>query len=264
MLSINKKILLTLFIVSLSFSCQPFTRLFNNGGTELIIQVELDEPNNDKLFQQALKTLESRLNAVGFNGEVRQVDDKPNQISVKLYGENDVEKIKKHFLSTYRLELKKVVSSSSPSPLATFPSIEAATQTGIKDNHEVLPYKDRDGTSQKFIIVEKESIVTGVDVRSASAINHSGTYSIAFSLKPEGAVKLGDWTGKNINNYLAIVVNKEVISAAFIKSQIFDSGQIDGRFTKETAEDIALNLNSGYFPGTLKIIEEKTFGNAGK
>ena len=39
----------------------------------------------------------------------------------------------------------------------------------------------------------------------------------------------------------------KVKSTAYIKSQIFDQGQIDGRFTKESGEDLALTLKSGAF-----------------
>jgi preprotein translocase subunit SecD len=266
MVSNPKSVIFILIIISLSFGCQAFSKIFNNsGGTELIVQVETDEQNKDKLVEQAVNMLKTRLNVIKVNGEVVGIADKPDQISVKLYGANDLEKIKKYLLTTYKLELKAVVSPSSPSPMQTFPN-QAAALAGLKDTNEVLPYHDRSAdTSPKFVIVEKKSIVTGADVRSASAVNSNGSsYAITFSLKPEGATKLGDWTGRNINSYLAIVVDREVVSAAFIRSQIFDSGQIDGRFTKETAEDIANSLNSGYFSGTLKLIEAKTFGDSGK
>ena len=74
-------------------------------------------------------------------------------------------------------------------------------------------------------------------------------------------MKFGDWTGKNINNYLAVVLDKKVQSAAFIRGQIFDSGQISDMFTKASAEDIALSLKSGYLPATMTVLEERQFGN---
>ena len=44
---------------------------------------------------------------------------------------------------------------------------------------------------------------------------------------------------------MGVVLNDQVKSIAFIKSQIFDSGQISGRFTKQSADDLALTLRSG-------------------
>ena len=85
--------------------------------------------------------------------------------------------------------------------------------------------------------------------------------SISFSLKPQAAVKFGDWTGQNIGNYMAVVLDNKAQSIAYIKSQISDSGQIDGRFSKAMAEDIALSLKSGYLPATLRIVQETKIGN---
>jgi hypothetical protein len=48
----------------------------------------------------------------------------------------------------------------------------------------------------------------------------------------------------------------EVKSIAYIKSQITDTGQITGRFTKESAEDLSLMLSSGPLPAPVKIVEE--------
>ena len=41
--------------------------------------------------------------------------------------------------------------------------------------------------------------------------------------------------------------------------QIFDQGQIDGRFTRQSAEDLALIMKSGYLPATFQVIDEKKF-----
>jgi preprotein translocase subunit SecD len=107
--------------------------------------------------------------------------------------------------------------------------------------------------------------VDGSELRDASALslgdrdNLGATYNIMFSLTSAGAQKFGDWTGKNINNYLAVVLNDEVKSAAYIKTQILDQGQIDGRFTKQAAEDLALIMKSGYLPATFQLIDEKKF-----
>jgi preprotein translocase subunit SecD len=45
-----------------------------------------------------------------------------------------------------------------------------------------------------------------------------------------------------------------------IRGQIFDQGQIEGRFTKEQAEDLALTLKSGALPAPIEYQEERTVG----
>ena len=85
-------------------------------------------------------------------------------------------------------------------------------------------------------------------------------YQIAFSLKPTGATKFGAWTGANTNEYMGVVLNDEVKSIAFIKSQITDSGEIEGKFTKQSADDLALTLRSGALPASIEYLEERTVG----
>jgi preprotein translocase subunit SecD len=59
---------------------------------------------------------------------------------------------------------------------------------------------------------------------------------------------------------MAVVLNDEVKSAPYIKSQIFDSGEISGRFTRQSAEDLSLTLKSGALPATISYQEERTVG----
>ncbi|MEO6391111.1 MAG: protein translocase subunit SecD, partial [Pyrinomonadaceae bacterium] len=72
--------------------------------------------------------------------------------------------------------------------------------------------------------------------------------------------KFGAWTGANLNQYMGVVLNDEVKSIAYIKSQINDSGQIDGKFTKESGDDLALTLRSGALPAPIEYQEERTVG----
>ncbi|MCA1849995.1 MAG: protein translocase subunit SecD, partial [Acidobacteria bacterium] len=77
---------------------------------------------------------------------------------------------------------------------------------------------------------------------------------------PSGAQKFGDWTGRSINEYMGVVLNDEVRSIAYIRSQISDQGEISGRFTRQAAEDLALTLRSGALPARIDYLEERTVG----
>jgi preprotein translocase subunit SecD len=59
---------------------------------------------------------------------------------------------------------------------------------------------------------------------------------------------------------MAVVLNDRVQSAPFIKSQITDSGQITGSFTKDSANGLALTLRSGALPAKVIYLEERTVG----
>src|SRR4029079_8607110 len=59
---------------------------------------------------------------------------------------------------------------------------------------------------------------------------------------------------------MGVVLNDEVKSIAYIKSAISDSGEISGRFTKQSADDLALTLRSGALPAPIEYSEERTVG----
>ena len=152
---------------------------------------------------------------------------------------------------------------------------EAVASLGgtVPANRRVLPYAERSesttgeqsseqaGNPRRWVVVEAPAIVDGSELRDAAAVQVSTAddddYQISFSLRPEGAEKFGDWTGAHINDYLGVVLNGEVKSIAYIKSQITDQGEISGRFTKQSAEDLALILRSGALPAPVKIIEDR-------
>ena len=169
------------------------------------------------------------------------------------------------------LELVHVVSPPSPQPAQTYSTKEQAVASlvggTIPANRHVLPYLEReqatgnpDQKPTKWVVVEWPAIINGNDLRDARAARSTyrgdDNYQIQFSLNKTGAEKFGAWTAANINEYLGIVLNNEVKSIAYIKSQISDQGEISGRFTKQSAEDLALVLRTGALPAPVKLISE--------
>ncbi|MGH9945919.1 MAG: SecDF P1 head subdomain-containing protein [Pyrinomonadaceae bacterium] len=245
-------------------ACSSIRWMMATGGREFTVRLETEKPNRDELVELTVKILAFRISSVGIVGDVERDKDVPGQFTVKIYGENDWDAVKRFLFETHELELRKAVSALYPSTPTIYPDKESA-QKAVSQGQEVFSYAELGERSpERFIIVENTAIITGEDIRTASAISRSGLdtdYSIDFALKNEGAKKFGDWTGKNIGSYLAIILDKKVQSFPYIKSQITDSGSIDGRFTKTSAEEIALSLNSGHIPGKLVVVSETTFGN---
>ena len=142
--------------------------------------------------------------------------------------------------------------------------VGGAVRTGLRwdtDEKNADPNQPR---PKQWVVVETPAIIDGSELRNASAVPSQGggadDYEINFSLKRAGADKFGAWTGAHINEYMGVVLNGEVKSIAFIKSQIYDSGQITGRFSKQSAEDLALTLRSGALPAAIEYLEERTVG----
>ncbi len=226
--------------------------------------------------EQAQQIITSRIDAFGVKEPTIQKrgSEDSGEILLQMPGVDDPERVKKLLNVTAKLSLMKVVSAPNPSPVTTYPTKEAALQSiggAETPNRKVFEYLERDNagatdqaeTPKQWIVVEYPPIIEGDELRNASAVTTTGNvtdYQIQFSLKPGGAKKFGEWTGKNINNYMAVVLNEQAKSVAFIKSQIFDSGQIDGQFTKEAGEDLALTLKSGALPTEIEYLEERTVG----
>lgn len=253
----------------------------NNGATvSWSLGAAAQDAMKRQSVDQALKIIESRINAFGVKEPTLQKHgaETSGQILLQMPGVDDPERVKKLIGSDSNLALAKIVSPPNPSPVQTYPTKEAALATiGGKDTQtrKVFPYADRDEpakggakptdpkTPSQFVVVEYPYVIDGSELRDANAVSRTGSegdYQISFSFKPAGAQKFGEWTGKNINNYMAVVLNDEVKSAAFIKSQIFDSGEISGKFTKTSAEDLALTLKSGALPAKIEYQEERTVG----
>ena len=230
---------------------------------------------------QALNIIETRINALGITEPTLQTHGAQNshQILLQMPGVQDPERVKELLKGQSKLELVHVVSPPSPAPAATYSSEEEAKASlggTVPNNRRVLPYKERvertgTTTDQKnqdkptrWVVVEAPAIIDGTQLRTASAVNSRGgrseQYEINFSLKKDGAEKFGAWTGSHINEYMGVVLNNEVQSIAFIKSQIFDSGMIEGSYTKQSAEDLALVLRSGALPAQIEYLEERTVG----
>lgn len=233
----------------------------------------------EQAVEQALQIIDSRINAFGVKEPTLQRHGAAtsSQILLQMPGVDDPERVKELIGKESRLELMKVVSAPNPAPIQTYPTEEAALASvggKLPPNQKVLPYLDRDETTtvdatqpneppKKFVVVETPAVVDGSELRDAAAVTRTGAesdYQISFSFKPAGAQKFGDWTGKNINNYMAVVLNGEVKSIAYIKSQIFDQGEISGQFVRSTAEDLALTLKSGALPAAIEYQEERTVG----
>ncbi|HEV2913701.1 MAG TPA: protein translocase subunit SecD [Pyrinomonadaceae bacterium] len=237
----------------------------------------------EQATDQAERIIHSRLDAVGVAEPLvqRHGGQSSHQILVQMPGIQDPERVKELLKTQSRLELVHVVSPPSPSPAQSYATQEEAVASlggTVPSNRKVLPYAERteptaagaqeqDANAPKpkrWVVVEYPAVVDGSELRNAAAVSSRGggmdDYQIAFSLKPSGAEKFGQWTGANVNEYMGVVLNDEVKSIAYIKSQITDSGEISGRFTQQSAEDLALTLRSGALPAPIEYQEERTVG----
>jgi len=253
-------------LVVMSVNCSSVARSLmpDRNGTDFTLKISTDESDKATIMEKAVKILESKLNVIGLKGKVVRIKDSSDEIEVSIFGDPLTEAEKRSIFTNYQLELRKVVRGKN---LENSYLTREAAEAEVRDGLEVLAGSPGPDTAAQFFLVEKAQVLTGEDIRDAKTLEmknpdapYQSEYEIMFNLKQQSAQKFGNWTGQNIGNCLAIVLNKEVQSAPVIRSQIFDSGVINGRFTKASADDIVLTLRSGYLPAAITVVDEKRFG----
>lgn len=235
----------------------------DKGGISLVVAVKAGGESLERSVEQTLAVIRNRCDHLGVFCDVRREGGAgANRIALRVSGPHDSERIRRVLLAQGLLELRPLVSPPNPSPPTTYPTrAEAVAAAGV--NHDVLPYVGDDAEPGTFLVVERTRVVGGQDLRDAEALSetseHDGGYLISFSLKPEGAARLGSWTAANIGRYVAVALNGEARSVPYIRSQITEDGQITGDFTREQAEDVALTLRSGALPAPVEVLEEGAY-----
>ena len=122
-----------------------------------------------------------------------------------------------------------------------------------------LPSFGRAG-GQPFWVNVNNPIVTGDDIRTASqGFDEYQRPQINFNLKPSGVQSFSQATIQFPNQYFAIVLDNEVMSAPRINDPIFGAGvRITGDFTMDEAIQLSAIIEAGALPAKLNFIEERT------
>lgn len=116
----------------------------------------------------------------------------------------------------------------------------------------VLQFKDPDG----------EVVMEGSDITKAQAMmTEKGEYVVSFELSSEGSDKFYEATSKNVGKQISIVLDDETISAPTVNEAISGGGQISGNFTLESAQELAMQIESGALPLELNVLEQRTISS---
>jgi len=121
-----------------------------------------------------------------------------------------------------------------------------------------------DETREACYLLREEPKVSGADLKDARpGINQnrlSNQSVVYFEFNMKGAREFAQLTGDHIGEFLAIVLEKHVMSAPRINDKIFARGVIEGAFTPQEAQDLANVLRSGALDVSITIEEERTVG----
>jgi preprotein translocase subunit SecD len=214
-------------------------------------------------MDQALETITRRINALGLTEPTIAFTGRgEDEILVQLPGEGDPTRAKSVIQAGGQLQLQRLADDQ------TYPSEAAALAAHggvLPPGTVVVPGRSEGSgaTGQVYYILDRAPIVTGQDLRGASpqpSTEYPGQYEVNFELSTAAAARFGPFTEANVGHRMAIVLDRQVYTAPVINSRIDDRGQIEGNFTQETAQDLALVLRAGALPASIKYLEERTVG----
>lgn len=220
-----------------------------NLTPEAIVETE------KQAIDQAIETIRNRLDQFGLAEPTvaRQGEEK---ILVELPGiktQEEEQRARDLISRSAKLEMMAVdeernmrVYQMSDTEAASYGDVilNDATQPGVKHLIKEIPILDGGMLTNAQV---------GFDQNNRPLIN--------FTLDAEGAQIFGDFTGKNVGNHLAIVLDGEVYSAPVINERIGGgSGQISGNYTVQEAQDLAIALRSGALLAPIYMMEKRSVG----
>jgi preprotein translocase subunit SecD len=216
----------------------------------------------NRAVAQAIETIRNRVDKLGVSEPVIQEHGLGDyQILVQLPSIDDPARVKEIMQSTAMLEIRQVMNNGTA--YKDEQAALAAVNGVLPDNSVLMHGRNVGGTGEDSVyIVSRVAAVAGHDLREARVGRSSNTNlpEVNFFLTAEGGRRFSNFTSQHVGDYLGVVLDNKVMEVAVIKSEIGDSGVIEGRFTDQQAKDLALILNSGALPAGIKYLEERTVG----
>ncbi len=213
---------------------------------------------------QERDTIEKRVNALGLTEPTVQDQGAPErqaEILVELPGVDDPARVKDLIGTTAQLQIEDVKNEG---PWKSREEALAAKGGILPLGTRLLDWPEGAGNgSGAWYLVGRSPVITGQDMRSARAStdpDSPGRWECAFTLSQDGARRFEKYTGSNIGNRLAVVLDNQIRSVATIQSAISDSGRINGLATEQEASDLALVLRTGALPAGIHYEQERTIG----
>ncbi|MBI5035463.1 MAG: protein translocase subunit SecD [Chloroflexi bacterium] len=242
------------------------------GGLQVLLQADVADcaSVSDDSMEAAKTIVESRINGLGVTEPLIQRSGTCRLI-VQLPGISNPDDAIRTFGGTGLLEFidagstpltqGQVVQTTGlstvvvPGQATPVPTPTVATSGSVTTTSPV--------TATESVTPTFRTVMTGAQLRSASVAFQQTTNQpfIQFTLSDDGAKIFGDYTAKNVNKYLAITMDKMVISSPVIKSPITGgSGIIEGQFTLQEAHNLVLQLKYGSLPVPLKVVQSSSVG----
>ena len=264
------------------------------GGLQVLLAADL--PSNSSVTSSDLATtqriLENRVNGLGVSEVVMQ-SAPPNRIVAQFPGLQDPQQVINALQETGLLEFVDFGSTQitpgtviktdfgtegagpngivTPAPTGTATATSAPTGTPTatatsSSTASTTPAPTATPAPASTPETIYHTVMTGsalslVDVETGAQAGVADPYVVHFVLKSDWSSVFANYTGANVGKILGIVLDKRVLSSPSIIQKIDKgTGIIQGNFTQQSANDLAINLRYGSLPIPVKVVESESIG----
>lgn len=223
--------------------------------TRLYYEERVLRDMQSKLLQQSIEIVDRRVNEAGTKEPIitRQGTDR---IVVQVPGLQDPAELKRLLGKTAKMSFHLVNEDVSEESI-----LRGAVPSGTRlllsdDKTEVMP----DGRIRRYAVYSQMAL-SGELLTNAHATFQEGMPIVDFQFNTLGARKFGEISQANVGKRFAVVLDNKVITAPVIRSAILGGrGIIEGNFTVESANELAMLLRAGALPAPLEVVEERSVG----
>jgi len=210
------------------------------GGSHLVFETDTNKTKKEDLtdaLNSARDIIEKRVNFFGVSEPVVQTIKSGNKyrIVVDLPGVDDVSSAVNLIGQTAQLSFKEETPTD----------IKTATSTPV------------------YLRLTKDTGLLGKHVKKANVTfdSQTGKPQVALSFTKEGAEIFSKVTERNINKPVAIYLDNFILSAPTVQQAITDGNAvINGNFSVNEAKKLAISINSGALPLSIKLVEQRNVG----
>ncbi|BDI60728.1 protein translocase subunit SecD [Qipengyuania nanhaisediminis] len=202
-------------------------------------------------MEGAVEVVRRRIDLLGTREPtiIRQGD---TRIVVQVPGLQDPQALKEQLGQTAQLEFKLVDQQALPSN----------TEAGVANpGSQIFPFAASADEAGGGIAVKRLGGIRGDSLINARAGVDQRTNEniVSIQFDQQGGQRFAQLSTENVGERFAIILDGEVISAPVFNEPILGgSAQISGNFTAESANQLAISLQSGALPVPLTVIEERT------
>ena len=266
----NRTLLVVILLLTIAASFVAFNKkiptLFGldiKGGVRVTLRPKIEdyEKKGRKWTTADLETvrnvLEKRVNLTGVSEPSLITKPESNQIYVELPGLKDEDAAVARLQSTASLQfylLQQLGKKDSPG-IWKIDRDPAGNEVIMKaDGRPLTPEEMQSEIFDKDPIASGEDMIPG---QCSSQVAPNGGAYINFNFDPtkDGAKRFADTTHAHVGKFLAIFLDKKLITAPSINGPIGTSGIIEGNFTLESANALANQLNAGALPVPLERLQ---------